>query len=104
MREGKAERQELRLSAPGGSKRIRLRCILSYSACQQLSTLVTIVSIRFEDPGGDDQALNLAGALVDFGDAGVAIIPFDGIFAAVTVATVNLNRFVCDARGHFARK
>src|ERR1700679_2269950 len=67
-------------------------------------TLVTPLSIRFQDPGGDDQALNLAGALVDFGDAGVAIIAFDGIFAAVTVAAVNLNRLVCDARGHFARK
>ena len=55
-----------------------------------------------KDPGGDDQALDFAGALVDFGDAGVAVVAFDGIFAAVAVAAMDLDGFVGDARGHFA--
>src|SRR5256885_3632294 len=56
----------------------------------------------FEEPGGNDEALDFASAFVDFGDAGVAVVAFDGIFATVAVATVNLNGFVRDAGGHFA--
>ena len=60
--------------------------------------------VTFQHPRGDYQALNFAGAFVNLGDAGVAIGAFDGIFAAVAVAAVNLDGFVGDARGHFARK
>src|SRR6266853_4770363 len=42
--------------------------------------------LRLQNPGGNDEALDFAGAFVDFGDAGVAIIALDGIFAAVAVA------------------
>src|SRR6202041_1624942 len=55
-----------------------------------------------EDPGGNDQALDFAGAFVDFGDAGVAVVALDGVFAGVAVAAVNLDGFVGDAGGHFA--
>src|SRR2546430_9354112 len=48
----------------------------------------------FEEPGGDDEALDFARAFVDFGDAGVAVVTFDRILAAVAGATVNLNGFV----------
>src|SRR5579871_3184855 len=36
-------------------------------------------------PGGDHEALNLAGAFVNFGDARVAIVALDGVFAAVAI-------------------
>src|SRR5258708_15449030 len=58
--------------------------------------------LRLQNPGGDNQALDFAGAFVDFGDAGVTVIALDGIFAAVTIAAMNLDGFVCYARGHFA--
>src|ERR1700733_13585735 len=61
-------------------------------------------SVRLKDPGGNYDALDFAGALVDFGDARVAIHALDGILATVTVAAVNLNRLVGDARGHLAGK
>lgn len=35
-----------------------------------------------------------AGAFVDFGDTGVAVVALDGVFAAVAVAAVDLNGFV----------
>src|SRR5579863_3583355 len=59
-------------------------------------------SSRTKGPGGDDQTLDFAGAFVDFGDAGVAVGAFDGIFAAVTVSAVDLNGLVRHAGGHFA--
>src|SRR5271155_3916015 len=58
--------------------------------------------LGFEEPGGDDEALDFGGAFVDFGDARVAVVALDGIFAAVAVAAVDLDGFVGDAGGHFA--
>jgi hypothetical protein len=43
-----------------------------------------------------------AGAFVDFGDAGVAVMSLDGVLAGVAVAAVDLDGFVGDAGGHFA--
>src|ERR1700676_2349729 len=60
-----------------------------------------VLQYGLEYPGGDDQALNLAGAFVYLGDARIAVHAFDGIFAAVAIAAVNLHRFVGGARGHF---
>src|SRR6267378_2415192 len=60
--------------------------------------------LRLQNPGRDDQALDFAGAFVNFRDAGVAIVTFDGILAAVTVAAVDLNGYVRYACGHFAGK
>jgi hypothetical protein len=34
------------------------------------------------------------GTLVDFGDAGVAVVSLDGIFAGVAVAAVDLDGFL----------
>src|SRR5580700_4545281 len=62
----------------------------------------TAVGLRAQNPRGNDQALDFAGAFVDFGDAGVAVVALDGIFAAVAVAAVDLDGFVGDAGGHFA--
>src|SRR5713101_796831 len=62
----------------------------------------TTAELRLQNPGRNDEALDFAGAFVDFGDAGVAVVAFDGIFAAVAVAAVDLDGFVRDARGHFA--
>jgi hypothetical protein len=58
--------------------------------------------LGFQNPGGDDEALDFGGAFVDFGDAGVAVVALDGIFAAVAIAAVDLDGFVGDAGGHFA--
>src|SRR5882724_7262535 len=41
-----------------------------------------------QHPGGDHQALDFAGAFVNFGDARVAVHAFDGVFTAVAVAAV----------------
>src|SRR5579859_3340423 len=60
------------------------------------------MTLRLQNPGGDDEALDFGGAFVDFGDSGVAVVALDGIFAAVAVAAVDLDGFVGDARGHFA--
>src|ERR1700719_4429843 len=57
-----------------------------------------------EHPGGDDQTLNLAGTLVYLGDARTTVHAFDGIFAAVAIAVVNLHRFVGDSCGHCGRE
>jgi len=35
-----------------------------------------------QDPVGDDEALDFAGAFVDFGDAGVAVVALDGVWRA----------------------
>src|SRR5437016_10442214 len=57
-----------------------------------------------QDPGRNDQTLDFAGPFVDFGDARIAVVALYRVFAAVAVAAVDLNRFVRDARGHFAGK
>src|SRR5687767_9095280 len=51
----------------------------------------------------NDDALNLARAFVDLGDAGIAIVTLDRELRRVAVATVDLHRLVRDARGHLAR-
>ena len=46
----------------------------------------------------------MGGAFVDFGDAGVAVVAFDGVFAGVAVAAADLDGFVGDAGSHFAEE
>jgi hypothetical protein len=58
------------------------------------------MTLRFQEPGGDDETLDFGGAFVDFGDAGVAVVAFDGVFAGVAVAAVDLDGFVRGAGGH----
>src|SRR2546427_10662870 len=60
----------------------------------------SIASVRLQHPRRNHQPLNLACALVDFGDAGVAVHPLDRIFSPVTIRTVALVGLVCDWRGH----
>ena len=48
--------------------------------------------------GGDDDALNFAGAFVDFGDARVAVVPLDAVLDGVAVAAEDLDRLVGDTR------
>src|ERR1700756_210225 len=43
----------------------------------------TTARLRLKNPGRDHHTLDFAGAFVNFGDAGVAIVALDGIFAAV---------------------
>src|SRR2546427_10846841 len=59
-----------------------------------------IASIRLQPPRRNHQPLNLACALVDFGDTGVVVHPLDRIFSPVTIRTVALVGLVCDWRGH----
>ena len=61
-------------------------------------------SVRFQNPCGNHEPLNLAGPLVNLSDARIAIRTLHGILAAVPVASVNLDRFMRHARGHFARE
>src|SRR5437660_8120926 len=58
--------------------------------------------LRTQNPGGDNESLDFAGAFVNFGDAGVAVVALDRILAAVAIATMDLDGFVRYARGHFA--
>jgi len=44
-----------------------------------------------EQVGGNDDALDLVGALVDFGDALVALAQLDPVVAAVTQRAVDLH-------------
>jgi len=43
------------------------------------------MTLRLQNPGGNDEALDFAGAFVDFGHAAVVIVALDGIFAAVAL-------------------
>src|SRR6516164_5716918 len=52
---------------------------------------------------GDDDALDLARALVNFRDARVAVVPLDRELGRVPVAAVYLDGLVGHAGGHFAR-
>src|SRR5437870_2163472 len=60
----------------------------------------SIASICLQHPRRNHQPLNLACALVDFGDASVAVHPLDRIFATVAIPAVDLDGLVGDARGH----
>src|SRR5438552_15041660 len=84
-----------------GSKSTAASRVNTSSGYYALESYTAQRASRTQRPGGNDQTLNLAGAFVNFGDARVAVSPLDGIFAAVTVATVNLNCFVRNACGHF---
>src|SRR5713226_5856913 len=53
----------------------------------------TTVRLRLQNPGGDNQALDFAGAFVNFRDACVAVVALDGVLTAVTIAAVHLDRF-----------
>src|SRR5690606_25712517 len=52
----------------------------------------------------DDDALDLARALVDLGDPRVAVVPLDGELGRVPVAAVDLDGLVRDPRGGLARE
>lgn len=51
---------------------------------------------------GDQQALDLAGALIDLGNACVAVESFHRIIVQVAVATVDLDGLLAHLFGHFA--
>src|SRR5687768_4779666 len=53
-----------------------------------------------QDAPCDDKPLDLAGALVDLGDARVAVVALDAELGGVAVAAVDLEGFVRDARTH----
>ena len=50
--------------------------------------------VLFEQLAGDNQPLDLTGALVDLGDAGVAVVPFGGHVRHVAHPTQDLNGLV----------
>ena len=56
--------------------------------------------IALEQIPGDNKVLDLIRAFVDTGDAEVAVPAFDGHFAGVAHAAVNLHDAVDDAIGH----
>src|SRR6478672_9030887 len=56
--------------------------------------------LRLEHPVGDHHLLDLAGPLVDLGDAGVAEVALDVVFLGVAVAAVDLQRLVGHPLGH----
>src|SRR5258707_209708 len=49
---------------------------------------------------GDDQALDLARALVDLGDLGVAVVALGGELAGVAIAAEHLDRLARPVAGH----
>src|SRR6185436_15987907 len=53
-----------------------------------------------QDPIGDHHLLDLAGPLVDLGDAGVAEVALDVVLLGVAVAAVDLERLVGDPLRH----
>src|SRR5260370_24929327 len=57
-----------------------------------------------EHPVGDHHLLDLAGALVDLGNTGVAEVALDVVLARVAVAAVDLQRLVGDALRHLGRE
>src|SRR6185295_4106177 len=57
-----------------------------------------------ENAGGDHDALDLARAFVDFGDARVAVVALHGKLRRVAVAAVDLDGLVGYPRRHFARE
>src|ERR1700688_2864022 len=57
-----------------------------------------------EHPVGDHHLLDLAGALVDLGDTGVAEVALDVVLARVAVAAVDLQRLVGDPLRHLGRE
>ena len=57
-----------------------------------------------EQRAGDDQALDLAGALVDLGDLGVAVVALDRELLGVAVAAEDLDRLAGDLAGDARRR
>src|SRR5436305_14645532 len=70
------------------------------SATGSASTAIRVSSGLGEHPVGDHHLLDLAGALVDLGDAGVAEVALDVVLLGVAVAAVDLQRLVGDPLGH----
>src|SRR6266436_2122493 len=63
------------------------------SAVMMLSTVARSLSCGFLlDLAGDDEALDLVGALVDLGEAHVTEQPLDTVFARIAVAAMDLKR------------
>ena len=49
----------------------------------------------------NDKSLDLAGPFADGHQAGIAVDPFDRIFARVAISAMDLNRVAADAFRHF---
>src|ERR1700746_820577 len=62
------------------------------AAVMMLSTASSASCGFLLDLTGDDQALNLIGALVDLGEANVAEQPLDAVLAGIAVAAMDLQR------------
>src|SRR5919197_6299561 len=63
----------------------------------------SVAAHRFaEQRAGDDEALDLAGALVDLRDLGVAVVALGGELLRVAVAAEHLDRLAGLAPGHGA--
>src|SRR5262249_49882798 len=65
------------------------------------SSPFAFLTSRTQRPRRNDEALDFAGAFVNFGDASVAIGAFNRILAAVAIAAMDLNGLVRNARCHF---
>lgn len=59
--------------------------------CRNRHPALRLRLVLFQQLAGDDQPLNLAGPFVDFGDAGVAVVPFGGHVRHVTHAAQDLD-------------
>ena len=79
------------------NRTLKMLCKPDLSSISTSSALLSL-----QGPGSYHEPLNFAGALIYFGDAGIAISSLDGILAAISVAAMNLNGFVRHARCHFA--
>lgn len=60
--------------------------------------------LRLRQGAADDHALDVAGALVDLGDAGVAVEALDRVVLELAVAAVNLDRVRAHALGHLLER
>ncbi len=58
------------------------------------------LDVLFKEGTGDDEVLDFVGALVDAGDAQVAVPALDRHFAGVAHAAVNLHDAINDAVCH----
>src|SRR6266542_2390759 len=57
-----------------------------------------------EDVLGDDEALNFTRSLINLRDASVSVVTLDAKLRRITIASMNLDRLVGDARTRFRRK